>query len=84
MRKIIQITASEGTIGENPGNFNGDPSLYALCDDNTLWVLNFGDSHIWERLPDIPQNSPIDEVFDKLPDDLVNEALEEGEPGFED
>jgi hypothetical protein len=50
-RKIVQITAV-------PGADNGESSIYALCDDGTLWALSH--SGQWHELPAIPQN--YDEV----------------------
>jgi hypothetical protein len=45
MRKIIQITAAVGLT---------DSSIYALCDDGTVWVYTY-DSGEWKFLPVIPQ-----------------------------
>ena len=50
-RKIIQVT---GTSGE-------DETVYALCNDGTLWstypVYQKGWKE-WEKMPDIPQTPP--------------------------
>lgn len=44
MRKIIQIIK------------DGHTSI-ALCDDGTVWKLEFRPSSTWEKLPDIPQTN---------------------------
>lgn len=45
MRKPIQLVGTPRT--------DGDPDLYALCDDGTIWGLNHGGQ--WVELPSIPQ-----------------------------
>jgi hypothetical protein len=40
-RKVVQIT--------------GDDSLYALCDDGTIWFRVWGDPEQWQLQPPIPQ-----------------------------
>lgn len=50
MRKIIQICSnynSELDFGE---------SLFALCDDGSVWWNAGGIDHEWKRLSDIPQD----------------------------
>lgn len=42
MRKVIQISAVP----------NG--SVYALCDDGTMWLL-LDTSETWVEIPDVPQ-----------------------------
>lgn len=49
-RKAIQLVATPRT--------DGDPDLYALCNDGTILGLNHGGQ--WVELPEIPQ--PIAEV----------------------
>jgi hypothetical protein len=48
-RKITQITVT--------GNEEGEDTLYALCDDGSVWVLfiPIGGPGKWLRLPDMPQ-----------------------------
>lgn len=48
MRKIIQISES---------NDKGDWNVTALCDDGTVWHINYI-SNSWKKLPDIPQEQP--------------------------
>lgn len=52
-RKIVQIAASES--GE------GGRSVFALCDDDTLWCSVSGDARWlgWQLLPEIPQPKPL-------------------------
>lgn len=58
MRKIIQITATTMvTEGFTPSD-----SVYALCDDGSVWVyavtkFDFDESRTWYRMPPIPQDS---------------------------
>jgi hypothetical protein len=48
-RKVIQIAASAGTLQYN--------TLYALCDDGTLWRqrVNSGGDGEWEKMRGVPQ-----------------------------
>ena len=49
-RKIIQIAA----IPETKNSFR---TVFALCDDGTVWdIFESGDG--WELLPPIPQDQP--------------------------
>jgi hypothetical protein len=53
-RKIVQLaTATSGHQNEMY------PSLYALCDDGTVWIRNVGEwkTAEWSILPPIPQRS---------------------------
>ncbi len=56
MRKIIQIAC-----GENP------KEVVALCDDGSLWFRDYQmqpntyHAHVWEQIPEIPQ----DEILEK-------------------
>lgn len=45
MRKAIHLVATPRT--------DGDPDLYALCNDGTIWGLNHGGQ--WVQMPEIPQ-----------------------------
>jgi hypothetical protein len=67
-RKIIQITAvspSANTIATSLGRPKG--SIFALCDDGTLWHFEvkddlqgrfITDNQEWHELPSIPQPVP--------------------------
>jgi hypothetical protein len=64
-RKIVQIEAvPEHIEPQHLGlGYTGRATsvsraaLYALCDDNTLWVLVWANREChWDRLPDIPQS----------------------------
>lgn len=59
MRKIIQISCSETQSDyEDENAFCHNSSLYALCDDGTLWV--FDNQGGWELMPNVPQDdAPI-------------------------
>ena len=51
-RKITQIAAT--AAADYP------PTLYALCDDSSVWVGSsnkFSDEFHWHRLPDVPQDA---------------------------
>ncbi len=54
-RKIIQIAASE--------NAEGGRSVFALCDDGTLWCSVSGERRWldWQPFPEIPQPEPLGE-----------------------
>ncbi|POY47463.1 hypothetical protein [Avibacterium paragallinarum] len=52
MRKIIQISSNS-----NSKIINGE-TLYALCDDGSIWGLTAALDCGWVRLPDIPQDEP--------------------------
>jgi hypothetical protein len=41
-----------------PGADNGESSIYALCDDGTLWALSH--SGQWHEMPAIPQDESKD------------------------
>ncbi len=58
MRRIIQINA----LSKNEYHL---AKLYALCDDNTIWVHSPVEE--WKKLPDIPQDKPHENkiVFEK-------------------
>ena len=72
MRKIIQISVT------SPADEDYPHSVYALCNDNTIWTMADSDHPKWSKLPDIPQTE-VEEVFGKLPPvDELKEALEQG------
>ncbi|KGQ56318.1 hypothetical protein IO44_03120 [Gallibacterium anatis str. Avicor] len=52
MRKVIQICANS-----NNAMINGE-SLFALCDDGSVWALTESLDCGWVRFPDIPQDEP--------------------------
>jgi hypothetical protein len=55
-RKIIQISA----IPDSEHNW---PGVYALCDDGSLWAINYcpAVTTAWWQLPPIPQPKPLGE-----------------------
>ncbi|TNG94042.1 hypothetical protein FHQ28_05375 [Pasteurellaceae bacterium USgator11] len=67
MRKIIQICE---------GYYDCHSRLAALCNDGTLWVLDY-DTEDWENLPDIPQDEEIEEA------ETVKETEAIKEPTFD-
>ena len=44
-RKIVQLAATEA---------DGVDTLYAACEDGTVWALGPWRNEKWERLPSIP------------------------------
>lgn len=56
MRKIIQISAD---------GHHDAPSVFALCDDNTVWSCWLNprtqNTPLWHKLPDIPQDTATQE-----------------------
>lgn len=52
IRKAIQLVGTPRT--------DGDPDLYALCNDGTIWGLNHGGQ--WVEMPAIPQDVSKDET----------------------
>jgi len=49
-RKIIQIAADNG-------GWDFNPTVYALCDDGTLWLCAVGaEFDDWSLFPDVPQD----------------------------
>lgn len=57
MRKIIQITACAMPCGENDERRNSAyESLYALCDDGTVWCRSASDGpQGWSQIENVPQ-----------------------------
>lgn len=58
MRKIIQISTDSQPETRCDSAFK---ITVALCDDGTLWELEWKESvmkEVWTRLPDIPQDNP--------------------------
>ena len=53
MRKVIQITTSV-SIAASGGASGCEVSTIALCDDGSMWDLEYG-SRKWNRLPNVPQ-----------------------------
>lgn len=52
MRKIVQISAAQSA---HPGSSaEATLSIYALCDDGTVWYFDFR-NQIWMALPNVPQ-----------------------------
>ena len=51
MRKIIQIAACAAGHYEPGAGGAYQSELFALCDDGTLWILDYR----WKRCQDIPQ-----------------------------
>jgi hypothetical protein len=52
-RKIIQIAASQTESGDDIITY----SLYALCDDGTVWDYRWeGMNSHWMKMADIPQD----------------------------
>lgn len=47
-RRIIQISAAKCSDGSN------QESLFALCDDGTLWQMLFS-KHQWNQVINVPQ-----------------------------
>lgn len=53
-RKIIQLTCSEST-SEDMGDIS--KTLYALCDDQTMWLLQPTTiEKRWIKLPELPND----------------------------
>lgn len=63
-RKAIQIVATPSS--------NGDPDLYALCNDGTMWGLNHGGQ--WIELPPIQQGESEDPLA--VATDRIERAME--------
>lgn len=51
-RRIIQITAAGH---ENVSTTQCNLTLFALCNDGTVWEMQNGRSN-WMRVPDIPED----------------------------
>jgi hypothetical protein len=80
MRKVIQIiTGMTGSPYMNGTKV--EHSIYALCDDGTMWKT-VGDN--WYRLHDIPQDKPVRETTVKdgtgrplqLPQNLTGKRID--------
>ncbi|WP_410685703.1 hypothetical protein [Avibacterium paragallinarum] len=52
MRKIIQICSN------STGPYGSNESLFALCDDGSVWGLSEALDCRWIRVPDVPQDEP--------------------------
>jgi len=52
-RKIIQIAADSSSSSAGNAFF---ASIYALCDDGTVWDFIFQERK-WTRIPDVPQEN---------------------------
>ena len=81
MRKVIQIvTGITGSPYMNGTNIKH--SIYALCDDGTMWKHIEGD---WYQLHDIPQDKPVRKTTVKdgtgrqlqLPQNLTGKRIDE-------
>lgn len=51
MRRIIQIAVG----ADSPTKHE---TLYALCDDWTVWSKNIATGETWKRIEDVPQCEP--------------------------
>jgi hypothetical protein len=51
-RKVIQIAAAAYGVGEQIG---GVDTVYALCDDGSVWWYEFASHPEWSRMKPIPQ-----------------------------
>lgn len=58
-RKIIAIATRSGSEAEDHCSWL--PTLYALCDDGTVWK-QFPDEDTWHPIAPIPQPEPAEET----------------------
>lgn len=64
-RKPVQIAAVQFIHAAAPNmwpTLSINKSLFALCDDGSLWELD-RDEETWKRIPDIPPDNPNDPVM---------------------
>ena len=58
MRKIIQISNTSSKQQTRTRHQLGSSRITALCDDGTVWVLDYDSTEVkrvWKKQPDIPQ-----------------------------
>lgn len=68
-RKVVQIVCSQhGYVADEYFEDTKDhKSLFALCDDGTIWSYSFS-SKTWVVLPCIPQHKTSADVLFKQPE----------------
>lgn len=52
-RKIVQIASNPGW---NNGTYHQGSSLYALCDDGSLWFITSKEGDFWRKQDEVPQD----------------------------